>query len=64
MRKWYKNLDEIDRDCADQYEIFLGRKLKNESEYMEIDSYVDEMILEYENEEEFFENYPKLKRYK
>ena len=64
MRDWLKTLDEIDRDCVHQYEYLLGRKLKSYDEYHEIDSEVDEMILEFESRKEFFEQYPELKRYR
>lgn len=62
-RDWVESLDDIDRDCVEQYEFLLGRQLKDHSEYHEIDSHVDEMILEYETAEEFFGDYPELKKY-
>jgi len=61
MRPWVAELDEIDRDCVHRYEYLLGRKLKGLKEYQEIDSYVDEMILEYDSRVEFFKDYPNLK---
>ena len=64
MRDWLKPLEEIDRDCVHQYEYLLGRKLKGYDEYHEIDSQVDEMILEFESRKEFFECYPELKKYR
>ena len=64
MRDWLKGLSEIDRDCIHQYEYLLGRKLKDYNEYSEIDSQVDEMILEYETRKEFFHFYPNLMVYK
>ena len=64
MKDWHKTLDEIDRDCVRQYERFLGRKLKSKTEYIEIDSEVEEMILDFDSAEEFFAEYPKLKKYK
>lgn len=64
MRDWLNSLDEIDRDCIRRYEYLLGRKLKDWSEYVEIDSQVDEMVLEFESRKEFFEAYPELKKYK
>lgn len=63
MREWVKNLDEIDQDCVHQYEYLLGRQLKDRAEYVEIDSKVMEMILEFETREDFFEYYPELKQY-
>ena len=64
MREWLKCVDEIDRDCIHRYEYLLGRKLKDYDEYMEIDSQVDEMILEFNGRKEFYEAYPGLKKYK
>ena len=64
MRDWLTSLDEIDRDCIHRYEYLLGRKLKNYNEYAEIDGQVDEMILEFESRNKFFEVYPELKKYK
>lgn len=64
MRGWLKSLDEIDRDCIHRYEYLLGRKLKDYNEYAEIDSQVDEMVLEFESRKEFFEAYPNLRKYK
>ena len=60
---WLENLDEIDRDCVEQYEFLLGRPLKDHNEYSAIDKEVDEMILEWETPEEFFKAYPNLKKY-
>ena len=64
MRDWLSSLDEIDRDCIRKYEYLLGRKLKDYNEYHEIDSQVDEMVLEFEGRKEFFEAYPNLRKYK
>lgn len=64
MRDWIKQLDEIDRDCVHQYEYLLGRNLTGPDEYSEIDSQVDEMILEWESRKEFFDAYPELAKYK
>ena len=64
MRDWLSSLDEIDRDCVHRYEYLLGRKLKDCNEYVEIDSHVDEMILEFESRKEFFAAYPELNKYK
>ena len=64
MRHWISSLDEIDRDCVHRYEYLLDRKLKDHSEYVEIDSQVDEMVLEFESRTEFFEAYPELKKYR
>lgn len=64
MRGWLSALDEIDRDCIHHYEYLLGRKLKDYNEYREIDSQVDEMVLEFDGRKEFFEAYPELKKYK
>ena len=63
MREWLENLEEIDRDCVERYEELLGRSLLNREEYAEIDKQVDEMILEWEDREDFFKAYPDLKRY-
>lgn len=62
-REWIDKLDEIDQDCIYQYEYLLGRQLKNYEEYHEIDSLVDEMILDWGSQKEFFEAYPELKAY-
>ena len=64
MRDWLKSKELIDRDCIRWYEYLLGRKLKDWNEYVEIDSQVDEMVLEFEGRKEFFEAYPELKKYK
>lgn len=64
MRDWLKCVDEIDRDCIHRYEYLLGRKLKDYKEYAEIDSQVDEMILEFTSRKDFYEEYPELKKYK
>lgn len=64
MRDWVRCLDDIDRDCVHQYEYLLGRKLKDYNEYCEIDGQVDEMILEFQSRKEFYEAYPKLKKYR
>ena len=64
MRDWLKSAELIDRDCIHKYEYLLGRKLKGWSEYVEIDSQVDEMVLEFEGRKEFFEAYPELKKYR
>ena len=64
MRDWLSSLDEIDRDCIHRYEYLLGRKLKDYNEYHEIDSQVDEMVLEWNYRKEFFEAYPNLRKYK
>lgn len=64
MRDWLKSLDEIDRDCVHQYESLLGRQLTGFEEYHTIDSQVDEMILEWDNREEFFKAYPDLEKYR
>ena len=63
MRKWLTALSEIDRDCVDQYEYLLGRELTGHAEYTKIDRQVDEMILEWDTRESFFEAYPALKKY-
>ena len=64
MRDWLTSLELIDRDCIHRYEYLLGRKLKDYNEYREIDSQVDEMVLEFDSRKEFFEAYPNLKKYK
>lgn len=64
MRDWLTSLDLIDRDCIHKYEYLLGRKLKDWNEYVEIDKQVDEMVLEFEGRNEFFEAYPNLRKYK
>lgn len=64
MRDWVQRLDDIDIDCVYQYEYLLERKLNDYNEYHEIDSQVDEMILEFESREEFFKAYPELIKYK
>lgn len=64
MRDWLKGVDEIDRDCIHRYEYLLGRKLKDYNEYHDIDSQVDEIVLEFEGRKEFFEAYPELKQYR
>ena len=64
MRDWLASLDEIDRDCIHHYEYLLGRKLKDWNEYVEIDSQVDEMVLEFSGRREFFKAYPNLRNYK
>lgn len=63
MREWLKNLSEIDQDCVHQYEFLLGRKLSGHKEYSEIDAQVEEVILEWENRQEFFNAYPDLRKY-
>ena len=63
VRDWVDELDEIDQDCVHQYEYLLGRYLKDNAEYVEIDSKVMEMILEFETREDFFECYPELLSY-
>ncbi len=63
MRDWLENLDEIDQDCVHQYEYLLGRELTGYEEYHEIDGKVNEMILEFETREDFFEYYPELLQY-
>ena len=63
-RGWLIQLDEIDLDCIFRYEKFFERKLKNDDEYYEIDQQVDDMVLDYESAEEFFEDYPQLLKYK
>lgn len=63
MREWLKNLSVIDQDCVHQYEFLLGRKLSGHQEYSEIDAQVDEMILEWETSQEFFDAYPELRKY-
>jgi len=63
MSEWLKNLSKIDQDCVHQYEFLLGRKLSSHEEYSEIDAQVDEMILEWESRQEFFEAYPELRKY-
>lgn len=63
MREWVRNLSEIDQDCVAQYEMLLGRELVDYAEYIEIDSYVNEMILEFETKQSFFDSYPELKVY-
>lgn len=63
MRDWLESVDEIDKDCIHRYEYLLGRKLKDYSEYIEIDGRVDEMILEFESRTEFYKAYPELKKY-
>lgn len=62
-RDWVENLDDIDKDCVEQYEFLFGRQLKDWAEYHEIDGHVAEMILDYHTAEEFFGDYPELKRY-
>lgn len=64
MRDLLSSLDEIDRDCIHRYEYLLGRKLKDWNEYVEIDSQVDEMPLEFDGRKEFFKAYPNLRKYK
>jgi hypothetical protein len=64
MRDWLKSVAEIDRDCIHKYEYLLGRKLKDYDEYMEIDSQVDEMVLEFDSRKEFYKSYPELKKYR
>lgn len=61
--EWFFALDEIDQDCVQQYTYLLGRTLVSEEEYKEIDSQVDEMILEWETPEKFFKDYPELVKY-
>lgn len=64
MREWIKNLSPLDRDCVQQYEFLLDRKLTGLEEYREIDNQVDEMILEYERKRDFFSEYPELCKYR
>ena len=63
-RGWLIQLDELDLDCVFLYEKFLERKFKNDDEYYEINQQVDDMVLDYESAEEFFEDYPQLLKYK
>lgn len=63
-RYWLDDLDQIDADCILQYEYLLGRKLESYDEYIEIDNQVDEIILEWDNREEFFECYSELEKYR
>lgn len=61
---WFSDLDQIDQDCVEQYTFLLGRPLVSKEEYKEIDSLVNEIILDWEGPpEEFFEAYPDLKKF-
>lgn len=62
--EWAQDLDEIDQDCVEQYGVLLGRPLESYAEYIEIDEHIDEMILEWEDPEEFFAEYPALEQYR
>lgn len=62
-RAWVKGLSQIDIDCINQYEEFLGRPLRDYKEYHEIDSILDEMVLEFDSAEKLFAAYPELKNY-
>lgn len=63
LRDWVEEADEIDKDCILHWEYLLGRKLVNYDEYSMIDSMIDEMVIEWEDRREFFEEYPELKKY-
>ena len=63
-REWVNGKDDIDVDCIHQFEFLLGRELKDEEEYVLLDSMIDEMILEYETQDDFFDAYPEMKKYR
>lgn len=63
-KRWFNNFDQIDKDCILQYEYLLERKIESYEEYSEIDSKVEEMILEWDSREEFFKKYPELEKYR
>lgn len=63
LRDWVEEADEIDKDCILHWEYLLGRKLVNYDEYSMIDSMIDEMVIEWEDRQEFFEEHPELKQY-
>ena len=63
LRDWIEEADEIDKDCILHWEYLLGRKLVDYDEYSMIDSMIDEMVIEWEDREEFFDEYPELKKY-
>lgn len=64
MREWLEKLSQMDRDCVQQYEYLLGRKLSGYAEYKEIDGQVEDMVLDYECRLDFFTDYPELCKYR
>lgn len=60
--EWFFSLEQIDQDCVAQYAFLLGRPLVSEEEYKELDALVNEMILDWETPEAFFDAYPDLRK--
>ena len=60
IREWLKPVDEIDRDCIHWWEKLLGIKFRSYEDYSEIDSWIEDMILDYDTKEELIDVYPNI----
>lgn len=60
IREWLKPVDEIDRDCIHHWEKLLGIKFRSYEDYSEIDSWIEDMILDYDTKAELINEYPNI----
>lgn len=57
IREWLRPVDEIDRDCIHQWEKLFGIKFRSYEDYSEIDSWIEDMILDYDTKAELIDEY-------
>lgn len=64
VRDWIYQGDEFDRECILKFEYILGRKLKDFEEYRNLDSRLDDMVIEYHGRKDFFADFPEMRKYR
>ena len=64
VRDWIYQGDEFDTGCILKFEYILGRKLRDFEEYLNLDSRLDGMVIEFSGRKDFFKYYPEMRKYK
>ena len=63
-RSWIYDGDEFDIECILKFEYILGRKLRDFEEYLNLDSHLDGMVIEYAGRKDFYADHPEMKKYR
>ena len=64
QRNWIHQGDEFDLECILKFEYILGRKLRDHEEYRNLDSHIDEMVIEFRGRKDFYAAYPEMTKYR
>ena len=64
IRDWIYQGDEFDVECILKFEYLLGRKLKDFEEYMNLDSRLDGMAIDYSGRKDFYADHPEMRKYR